>query len=273
MFTAQRNKANYFMIVLIHLSTMNSCARNILVIVKQNSLLNGYILHCCFDFNNDGTFDTVVLGTIITETNDEGEAVQRFASGAELQGAEPDTLGVYFDASDVTTQPPDLVRVRDSELRINEQAGLLQTVSLNDYRNTDLLLFRESTGELVAERRGFRDEEAGLPFTSRIGLDNQEKFFYSFVSRGPSDVQGVNFRTRNNFEEFNARNGLTESFQQRDGNFLRPGETIRVVAINRATGYIGTARTALDNSASNTGGTKIKEENQGVRVLEIKLSE
>ena len=118
MFTAQHNKANYFMIVLIHLSTTNSRARNILVIVKQNSLLNGYIFHCCFDFNNDGTFDTVVLGTIITETNNDGQEVMRFAREAELQGAEPDLLGVYFNASEVSTKPPDLVRIRDTELRL-----------------------------------------------------------------------------------------------------------------------------------------------------------
>ncbi|MBL1294520.1 MAG: alpha/beta hydrolase, partial [Thiotrichales bacterium] len=49
-------------------------------------------------------------------------------------------------------------------------------------------------------------------------------------------------------------NGLTESFRRRGDNFLRPGETVRIVAINRATGYIGTARTALDNSAGNSGG-------------------
>ncbi|MBN4078709.1 hypothetical protein JYT96_01750, partial [Gammaproteobacteria bacterium AH-315-C21] len=61
-----------------------------------------------FDFNNDGTFDTVVLGTIITDTNEAGEAVSRFARGADLQGTEPDLLGVYFNARDVGTQPPDL---------------------------------------------------------------------------------------------------------------------------------------------------------------------
>jgi len=206
-----------------------------------------------FDFNNDGTFDTVVLGTIVTETNEAGEAVSRFVRGPDLQGTEPDLLGVYFDASDVGTQSPDLVRIRDTELRINEQAGLLTRISLNDYRNTDILVFREATGELVVERRGFRDEEVNVTRTSRIGLDNQQKFFYNITSRGPSDAQSFS-RPLRQFEDFNARNGLTESFRRRGENFLRPGETVRIVAINRATGYIGTARTALDNSAGNSGG-------------------
>ncbi|PCH63817.1 MAG: hypothetical protein COC09_04840 [Gammaproteobacteria bacterium] len=253
MFTAQHNKSNYLMIALIHLSTTNSCARSVLVIVKQNFLLNGYILHCCFDFNNDGTFDTVVLGTIITETNNDGQEVMRFAREAELQGAEPDLLGVYFNARDVGTQPPDLVRIRDTELRLQESAGLLTNISLNDYRNTDILVFREATGELVVERRGFRDEEVNVTGAARIGLNNQQRFFYNIVSRGPSDTQSI-VRPLRQFEDFNARNGLTESFRRRGGNFLRPGETVRIVAINRATGYIGTARTALNNAITNSGG-------------------
>jgi hypothetical protein len=41
---------------------------------------------------------------------------------------------------------------------------------------------------------------------------------------------------------------LTESFQKNKSDYIRPGEYIKIVAINRATGYMGTARVQLARS-------------------------
>ena len=256
MFSTQYNIANYSMLVLPVYSTTYRCACVVFMSADYfSSSFNCFLIFYYFDFNNDGVFDTVVLGRVVPQTDPSGETRQTFVRESDFGAAgisdEADVLGVYFNANEVASQPPDLVRLRDRELRINQQAGLLTSLSLNDYRNTDILVFREATGELVVERRGFRDEEA--PATSRLGLDGQQRFFYNMISRGPSDSQSFS-RPISQFEEFNRRNGLTESFQRRDGDFLRPGETVQVVAINRATGYLGTARVRLDNSQSNPGG-------------------
>jgi hypothetical protein len=47
---------------------------------------------------------------------------------------------------------------------------------------------------------------------------------------------------------------MTEPFQKRESDHLKSGEWIRVVAINRATGYMATQRTQLQDASQNEGG-------------------
>ena len=56
------------------------------------------------------------------------------------------------------------MRALDQELRIDErngkeQIGVLKSISVEDVRNTDILVFRDSTGQLIMERRGLKENE------------------------------------------------------------------------------------------------------------------
>ena len=68
--------------------------------------------------------------------------------------------GIFFDGSQQDLEEfPDVLRLIDRELR-NEPIGVLDSISQADMRNTDVLLFRESTGQLILERRGLKQQEA-----------------------------------------------------------------------------------------------------------------
>ncbi|MBK8973310.1 MAG: hypothetical protein IPM37_18865 [Hahellaceae bacterium] len=73
---------------------------------------------------------------------------------------------MYFRAEDAATQAPDLLRRADTQKRLDQSIGLLTQISQEDYRNTDILIFRESTGQLILHRWGLSDAEIqGRPQT------------------------------------------------------------------------------------------------------------
>ena len=161
--------------------------------------------------------------------------------------------GVYFDGrQDSVIDFPDLVRVADHETRF-DSTGVLKSISTEDLRNTDLLFFRESTGQLILERRGLKPEEA--EYRNAIEYDEDAKqVAYRVMLRGSHDYNlniGGGVDRRQSFEEWATDYQLTEPFAKREADHPRPGEFIKVVAINRATGYMGTARVMLTSAAEN----------------------
>ncbi|WP_415894906.1 hypothetical protein ACMXYQ_12405 [Neptuniibacter sp. PT34_22] len=207
-----------------------------------------------YDFNGDGSLDFTYAGVMQEIVEPDGVIWEKFVKGGEDTA---EVQAVYFEEPDFSADAeyvaPDLVRLIDQEKRL-EPAGYLKSISRDDYQNTDILVFRESTGELVVERIGLRDEEIDGRAQAKY-YDDAGHFFYSIMLRGPMDfntnIGGLGRGT--DFAEFNTKARLSEPYQQLDADHLKPGETVRIIAINRATGYMGSARVQLGSAGDNPG--------------------
>lgn len=146
--------------------------------------------------------------------------------------------------------PPDVYRALDAPLDFRDQ-GLLETISVEDLKETDLYVFRASNGQLVTERRGLRLDEY-VPFTAGGVIDGQNKFFYRIVIRGPRLSRFLGSQ----LETFQQQTQLNPELHGREADHLRVGEQVDIIAINRRTGYVARQRTTIA-SASETGGARI----------------
>ncbi len=98
-----------------------------------------------------------------------------------------------------------------------------------------------------------------------VGVNDGE-FVYTLHVRGPDanrhrswasysgskDVNGKFVGSHNAFEGWQHDSGISPEFRKRDSDFIRPGEYIKIYAINRATGYIGSTRVYLRNPGQMT---------------------
>lgn len=164
--------------------------------------------------------------------------------------------GIFFDGRQDNAQDfPDLVRLIDREFR-NDEVGILNSISQQDLRNTDVLIFRESTGQLILERRGLKPHEAN--YRRSVEYDaNQNQVAYRIMLRGRNDSNlnlGGGVIRRQSFEDWATDYQLPKALRKRESNQPRPGEYVKIVAINRATGYTGTARVQLKSAAQNASG-------------------
>ena len=201
-----------------------------------------------YDFNNDGAADTAVIGKMKDVSGDgtDDKVFVKDESGS-LQGvflSTPDSEFLYDEPN--TDGEPDLIRVLDDNhrRRVEEDTGLLESISKEDLQNTDLLVFRAATGELIMERRGLSDDELG---SNEIGVSDEGEVGYRLFMRGPqgSGISAPNAASPGSFKEWATDYQLTEPFQSKDSFHLQPGEWVEVVAINRTTGYMGTQRVQL----------------------------
>jgi hypothetical protein len=227
-----------------------------------------------YDFNGDGEHDYVEQGRIFSCQDDadpEADKLDVFVSDASGSAGESidgytceDThtaeklkdsdkgpwQGIFFDGSQDGAQDfPDLVRLIDREFR-DEEIGILKSISEDDLRNTDVLMFRESTGQLILERRGLKPEEAKY----RKAVDynaGENQVAYRIMLRGRNDSTlnvGGGVDRRQSYEDWATEYQLSEPLRTRESDQPRPGEYIKIVAINRATGYTGTARVQLKSA-------------------------
>jgi len=151
--------------------------------------------------------------------------------------------------------PPDVVRVVDV-LSSEDDEALVTAISLEDLRNTDVYVFRESTGELVAERRGLTEDEVRAG--DALGANDETgQFFYHLRIRGSQSLfQRFNWHTRG-FDQYQVDSGIVDpQFHQREADHLRPGENVRLILINRPTGYIGSVTTQLQSPSQSDSGTE-----------------
>ena len=202
-----------------------------------------------YDFDNDGQADHAVIGRMVDDPDDAADEL------VFVEDADGDIQGIYFSSSDEQTTPdgetpePDLVRQLDADRqqRLEESTGLLTSISQGDLQNTDILVFRAATGELVLERRGLRDEETHV---GEVDVGDDGTAGYRLMLRGLQDsnlnIGGAGFRG-NSYEQWASDYQLTEPFRSRDAFHLQPGEWVEIVAINRTTGYTGTARAQLES--------------------------
>lgn len=174
------------------------------------------------DFNNDGIADTAVL-------NDDN------------------TINIWFAGSNTVEDPPDLIRRADTRPDFTHQ-GLLKSIfynkesednTLNDFRNTDIYLFRVSTGQRICSQEGLNTAHCSVDEESR-------KMFYRIPVRGPGD-NSYFFKqiAYGAFDQWQKQYNFEEEFQKNQADHLRVGEAVKVVMINRATGYMGTGKARI----------------------------
>ena len=114
---------------------------------------------------------------------------------------------------------PDLVRVADLIPNF-DNIGLLEQVSEQDLLETDLYVFRESTGELVVEKLNFA-RFGELTETPKNSVDEQSSVGY-FELTIPGQDAGNSFRNLyrdrslyKDYEDWQASYGVQESLQGR----------------------------------------------------------
>ncbi|PHR85821.1 MAG: hypothetical protein COA78_38790, partial [Blastopirellula sp.] len=174
-----------------------------------------------------------------------GYLVQQ-ADGQYTAIAPPQTLddathiGIYFTGNPKTDPDtgevlPNLIRVVDRSPHLNDQ-GLLQSINEVDLLHTDLYVFRESNGQLVTHHKGAElNTEEDDRSTGGVG-ENQLQ--YSFVIRSP-DYFYQKFHPYPDYAGWASATKLAEPFQANNADHIRVGERLKLVAINRATGYMG----------------------------------
>ena len=223
-----------------------------------------YVLPDNPDFNGDDEIDHVsALGSIdnaITVTGDDTEAEQSVAP----------LYGVWFNVDDAASfddqnRPldsegeliePDLVRVASKEPSFDD-IGLLEQISQEDLLNTDLYVYRESTGELVIEKSPFAVNQGNA--LNGVDTSTDTAFFeLAIPGRDGRNAFSNQFRVQSSYEQWQASLGVTEAFQS-DSDSLRVGEPIRVVAINRATGYLGSVRTSVSSTSGADLGIELEQ--------------
>ncbi|MDE1462690.1 Ig-like domain-containing protein [Spartinivicinus poritis] len=187
------------------------------------------MLQTGMDYDGDGKSDNVYRGKL---NSDDGRFVQ------DEQG---DLQGVYLSGSVRSDYQPNFTKLIDKQPHKTHQ-GLLKTINKEDLANTDIYVFRESTGELITERVGLSKNEANSYDT---GVSKNNSFFYQMMVRSPEDLFSTKRQAFNDWNDWQAKNKMNPALFQRKADHLRTGEPIRVIAINRATGYIGTALTTL----------------------------
>ncbi len=204
-----------------------------------------------YDLDGDGISETTALGKIVTDA----AGNRSFVKAGEDES--PQVQGVWlssqsaaptFDTTHTASTLPDITRQPDWSPD-SESRALLSQISAADLSDTDLYVFRESDGSLLMERKGLDEDERYL------GVDaSQGKFAYTLRlvgSRGRlygGDVDGDS----SEFSQWQMTEGVIDDspLYQREADHLRPGERVRIIAINRASGYLGSLSVPLQAASS-----------------------
>lgn len=56
-----------------------------------------------------------------------------------------------------------------------------------------------------------------------------------------------------NFGDWQAKSGINPELHQRQADHLKPGDRVELIAINRATGYMGSVQTTMQAAGSDAG--------------------
>ncbi|WP_289532707.1 LamG-like jellyroll fold domain-containing protein [Pseudomonas sp. SO81] len=208
-----------------------------------------------YDFDGDEKPDWAVPGKKVKKEIDGEERevfVRTSLEEAQLQGI---YLSSRYDSVPANTEEtgPDFTRLIDTSPDFQDRA-LLETISQEDLRDTDIYVFRESNGQLVAERRGLHESEL---YKNYSGVDSETgSFRFTIHLRGEKEgifsLWGID-QGGKEFTKWQSAGGFKEEFQKRNANHLKPGEMVRIIAINRPTGYMGSLRYQLE-SADVSGG-------------------
>lgn len=183
------------------------------------------------DYDGDGKVDDVSRGMI----NDEGK-FEASANG--------NRYGVFFSSGKREDGQPDLIRVMDVSPHLSHE-GMLKTITKDDLKDTDILIFREATGELITERKGMPGDEVQDISVGDIDLDRQQNLGYRMAIRSVDDLSSTKRYGYKDFIDWQAKTKMNPELQKFNADFIRTGEKLRIVVINRTTGYIGTETVEL----------------------------
>ena len=139
------------------------------------------------------------------------------------------------------------------------ETGLLTSISKTDLENTDIYIYRVSNGQLVAEIKGLEQKDpattSGSASTTYRGVHDDQidtaSFGFSSLILGANDFQTNRYLANRLAKDNIDRSPWAPSKSGYGGyrglkpDFLRPGEQLNIIAINRATGYIGTRTTRI----------------------------
>src|SRR5690606_22362618 len=161
-----------------------------------------------------------VLGNLFEEAQSDGSTLSVFR--AEPDAAGKYTLqGVYFSSRTDQSGAPDVIRQADNAKELGHN-GLLSSISEDDFKNTDILVFREPPGRLEMEGRG--SPAAAFDGRAQIGMGQRDgNLFYRIrlrVRKDSNTTVGGTSRA-GNWSEWATRNQLEEPFSKQDGDRVR----------------------------------------------------
>ena len=166
-----------------------------------------------------------------------------------------DSVSVWLGDSDPATDPPELIRIPDYKPDLTDR-GLLKGISELDLYNTDIYIYRVSSGQLITSREGLHQPEI-IPWQSAgPGSENLSLIYYQMLFRGPASkihyVDPQYSHIGNRFEAFQTATKVNEELRSVKADHLRIGEQLKVIIINRATGYIGSSVGTIGGQAGET---------------------
>ena len=167
------------------------------------------------------------------DANGDGIADQ-MTSGSDADGAPMINDCVNPQQKGCTNANSDFQRALDNTPDFNSE-GLLSGISEDDLKNTDIFIFRLSTGQLLVHQVGLKDKKIFANNTIQLRMPMP----------GPMAGNNIQASLTSTLKAWQTSSGLTAALQGRHVDAIRPGEPVEVVVLNRATGYIGTVRTSL----------------------------
>jgi hypothetical protein len=136
---------------------------------------------------------------------------------------------------------PHLYRSADP-LPDTQHRGLLTQLSDDDLQDTTFYVYRASTGELVAETHGIRD--------NRLYKQGEAKLAIDLTIPGPHAYRGFGL----GLDYYQEQHGITGAFAgKQNKDTLKPGDLVQIIAINRKSGYLGVATAPIGQNSQSTG--------------------
>ena len=115
--------------------------------------------------------------------------------------------------------------------KFSEQ-GLLKGISREDLENSDIYVFRMSTGLLFASQENFNSSEVNHNKGGECFIA------YKMTMRGPDTTL---LYKRQGFSSWQKSHNINLQLRGIKADHLRVGEDVKIIIINRATGYIGSS--------------------------------
>lgn len=180
--------------------------------------------------------------------------LDRVSDVAQLNSTDNRYYDVFLDGqttnADGTAKDADLQRVADVAPDFTDQ-GLLESISATDLKETDIYIYRVSNGKIVTKKKGLKERDLILSDTG---------FVYDLLLPGPlDDVSDGIFVTAQSKTEYQEAAGYTPDMIGRRADFLRAGEEVKIIAINRPTGYIGSVTTTVHIPTDGSFSVKIDD--------------
>ena len=142
-------------------------------------------------------------------------------------------INFYSERSDFQNYSPFLTRRQDETVNFSNE-GLLKYISEEDLKNTDIYVIRMSNNQLIMAREGLKPEESTGYHGTSI---HEERPIINFRLIFRTPLAFLNHPS--SFERWQSKTNIHPDFHKKQADHLRMGEKVRIIIINRATGYMG----------------------------------